>query len=480
MEDDRKSAAGVNEGDVLAGKYRIDKVLGMGGMGVVVAAHHIQLDEKVAIKFLLPQALASSETVARFAREARAAVKIKSEHVARVSDVGTLESGAPFMVMEYLQGGDLSDWLKQRGALPIEQAIEFVLQACEAIAEAHALGIVHRDLKPSNLFATRRADGSMTVKVLDFGISKTNKDPAGMQMTATSSIMGSPLYMSPEQLQSSKDVDPRSDIWSIGIILYELLTGDSPFQAETMPQLVVGIMSTPPPPLRNKRPEAPRGLEQVILKCLEKDRGKRFQTIGDLAVALLEFAPKRSKISVERITGVMREAGLSASSAALPPSSDSEMPGSTGTKASWGSTATGLPTSGSKKIVFIGVGATAAILLVVGVALRMSSAEPSPADSATSATPGPVATTAEPTGSAAASTGVAEPAPPTSAATPASSAEPRRELEVVPQPSAVPVTTPAKPAKTARPAGSAATRPQPTHPGPAKPESTGNSWGGRL
>src|ERR1019366_5493671 len=139
---DPRRPAGVREGEILAGKFRVERVLGQGGMGVVVAAYHLQLDEKVALKFLLPEALGNAEAVARFVREARAAVKIKSEHVARVSDVGTLESGAPYIVMEYLDGEDLSAWLKQRGPLPVEQAIEFVLQASMAIAEAHSLGIV--------------------------------------------------------------------------------------------------------------------------------------------------------------------------------------------------------------------------------------------------------------------------------------------------------------------------------------------------
>ena len=199
--------AGVREGEILAGKYRVDKVLGVGGMGVVVAAYHIELDQRVAIKFLLPEVLDHGEAVARFAREARAAVKIKSEHVAKVTDVGKLENGAPYMVMEFLDGSDLSQWLTQRGALPVEQACEFVLQACEAIAEAHALGIVHRDLKPGNLFVIRRADGVLSVKVLDFGISKTASGPGSGSagaMTKTSALMGSPLYMSPEQMQSSR------------------------------------------------------------------------------------------------------------------------------------------------------------------------------------------------------------------------------------------------------------------------------------
>jgi serine/threonine-protein kinase len=244
----------IAEGRVLAGKYRVERVLGQGGMGVVVAAHHIQLDERVAIKFLLPDAVANAEVVGRFVREARAAVRIKSEHVARVSDVGTLEGGEPYMVMEYLEGSDLAAWLLQRGALPVEQAVEFLLQASEAIAEAHALGIVHRDLKPANLFVVRRADGLWSVKVLDFGISKvTALDASGpdANFTRTSAVMGSPLYMPPEQMAASRNVDARADIWALGVILYELLSGHAPFAGETLPEVCMKIAIEPPPAIRS-------------------------------------------------------------------------------------------------------------------------------------------------------------------------------------------------------------------------------------
>src|SRR5450432_3197834 len=244
-------------------------------MGVVVRAHHLQLDQRVAIKFMLREALANPEAVARFAREARAAVRIKSEHVARVSDVGTLENGAPYLVMEYLEGSDLSAWVERDGAMPIEQATEFVLQACEAIAEAHALGIVHRDLKPANLFVVRRADGLWSIKVLDFGISKVSSHGASgadAHLTRTAAVMGSPLYMPPEQMASSKSVDARADIWALGIILYELLTGKAPFVGDTLPEVCVKIATEPPPALRSFRPELPPALEAVILRCLEKDR----------------------------------------------------------------------------------------------------------------------------------------------------------------------------------------------------------------
>jgi serine/threonine-protein kinase len=276
----------------------------------VVAAHHIHLDHRVAIKFLLPQALASKEAVARFAREARAAVKIKGEHVARVTDVGTLENGSPYMVMEYLEGSDLSQWVERSGPLRFEQAAEFVLQACEAIAEAHALGIVHRDLKPANLFVVRRPDGSLSVKVLDFGISKSPLAAGSSGMTHTFAIMGSPLYMSPEQIQSSKDVDSRTDIWALGAVLYELVTGHSPFVAETLTELAYQIISQQPPPLRDKRADASLELERVILKCLEKDRAQRFQSVAELATALVQLAPARAKVSVERIFGILHAAGM--------------------------------------------------------------------------------------------------------------------------------------------------------------------------
>ena len=317
--------AGVQEGQVLGGKYRVERVLGVGGMGVVVAARHIELDSRVALKFLLPALLSNQEAVSRFAREARAAVRIQNEHVARVSDVGTLDNGAPYMVMEFLEGGDLSTWLDQKGPLSIEQAVDFVLQASVAVADAHSLGIIHRDLKPANLFCVRRSDGQFVIKVLDFGISKLTdagraSEPPGASVTQTASVMGSPLYMSPEQMRSAKDVDPRTDIWALGIILFQLLTGRAPFLGESVAEVAVQVGSDPPPPLGGFRSDAPPGLEAVIFRCLEKDRRNRYANVGELALALLPFAPKRAKGLVERITGILQAAGLSSSALAVPPS----------------------------------------------------------------------------------------------------------------------------------------------------------------
>jgi serine/threonine protein kinase len=295
---------GIRVGDVLAGKYRVERVLGAGGMGVVLAAYHLELDERVAIKLLSKDMADDGEAVARFQREARAAVKIKSEHVTRVFDVGRLESGAPFIVMEHLEGRDLGAWLDQDGPLPVPLAVHFVLQACEAIAEAHALGIVHRDLKPSNLFCVERRDGTRSVKVLDFGISKMSPRTSSrpdVGMTRSRAFLGSPHYMAPEQLRSSRQADPRSDIWSIGIVLFELVAGKPPFGGEEMPEIVINIASTEPPPLASLRPDAPPELASVIGRCLEKDPDRRFSNVAELAVALADFAPEGARPSIQRI-----------------------------------------------------------------------------------------------------------------------------------------------------------------------------------
>ena len=309
-----ESEAPVREGDVIAGKYRVERVLGKGGMGVVVAAMHVELEQRVALKFLLPEAAAHPDVAARFAREARAAARIHSEHVARVIDVGTLPTGAPYMVMEYMDGEDLEHVLARVGPLPFDAATSYVLQACEALAEAHVLGIIHRDLKPANLFLARRRNGDPIVKVLDFGISKSTQSTTGAQLTKTSSIMGSPLYMSPEQMTSAKSVDVRSDVWALGALLYELLAGRPPFLAETMPELIAAILQAPPDPIRAHRADVPPALEAVIHRCLEKSRALRFANVAELARALVPFGPARSEVSVERISHVLGDGSAAAAS----------------------------------------------------------------------------------------------------------------------------------------------------------------------
>lgn len=289
-------------GDVIAGKYQVEQVLGAGGMGVVVAAWHAPLRQRVAVKLLLPDAMRLPDATARFLQEAQAAVAIRSEHVARVIDVGTLDSGVPFLVMEHLDGTDLRRLLRHRGPLAADEAVDFVLQAIEALAEAHALGIVHRDLKPANLFLTHRADGSPLVKVLDFGLSKvvSTEHASDRSLTTTDVVAGSPEYMSPEQVRSLRNVDRRTDIWSMGVVLYELLARKRPFSGPTSAAVCASIAADAPTPLRSYRPDLPEGLEAVILACLEKDPGRRTGSMGELALGLAPFAPPRSQASIER------------------------------------------------------------------------------------------------------------------------------------------------------------------------------------
>jgi serine/threonine-protein kinase len=277
-------------GSIFAGKYRVEKVLGQGGMGLVLAARHLGLDEPVAIKVLLPAMMQVAGMVERFTREARASAKIKNDHVVRVTDVDTLPSGVPYMVMERLEGSDLSDLCKSVGPLPITDAVRYLLETCSAMGEAHAMGIIHRDLKPANLFLSRRRDGAVSIKVLDFGISKAMQSVGEQTMTVAGTVLGSPSYMSPEQIAAVRDLDGRTDLWSLGVILYQLVTGKVPFPADTLTQLCALVLQTEPRRPGELRPDLPPGLEAVILRCLEKDRARRFSTAGELAEALLPFA----------------------------------------------------------------------------------------------------------------------------------------------------------------------------------------------
>ena len=322
-------------GDLIAGKYEVMELIGSGGMGYVVSAMHVELGEVVALKFLRPEALQVEELVERFAREARAAAKIRSEHVARVFDVGVLPDGVPFIVMEHLAGQDLADVLHERGPLPIKVAVEYVMQACEALAAAHAAGVVHRDIKPENLFLTKHAQGLDFIKILDFGISKLAFAPTKRGFVRTMMPLGSPVYMSPEQIRSSEHVDARTDIWSLGCVLFELLTGTTAFNEPSLMQLSASILEHDPVPLREFVEDAPPELEEVVLRCLEKDVEKRYGNIAELAIALYPFAPRRSRISAERCYHALKNAGLECpefeveiQSVYPPPNSDGPAPSS--------------------------------------------------------------------------------------------------------------------------------------------------------
>ncbi|HEX8113418.1 MAG TPA: protein kinase [Kofleriaceae bacterium] len=285
---------------VIAGKYRVDGLLGRGSTSVVVRATHLQLHQPVAIKFLLSELRRHRPLAQRFLREAQAAVRLRSEHVARVLDVGATEDDTPYMVLEYLDGADLESF--PRSQLTVGSIVDLILQACEALSEAHALGIVHRDIKPANFFVTRYTDGALLLKLLDFGISKI--DTTGERLTAPQTTMGTPAYMSPEQMRSPHDVDHRSDIWSLGVVLYELLQGALPFWADTLSSLVLKVVNEPLPKLTVR---LPGDLDAIVYRCLEKDPARRFQNAAELAFALAKFARSESQaaISVQRTRGIL-------------------------------------------------------------------------------------------------------------------------------------------------------------------------------
>jgi serine/threonine-protein kinase len=324
--------APVKAGDILADKYCVQRVLGMGGMGVVVAAEHIALHQKVALKFMLPEALADEATVERFMREARAAVRLQSEHVARVMDVGCLDNGAPYIVMEFLEGEDLSDVIHRDGRMEASVAVDFILQACMAMAEAHSIGIVHRDLKPANLFVTKRPDGRSMVKVLDFGISKVQDGASEVHKTKSSMAMGSPGYMAPEQMRSAKHADHRADIWALGVILYQLLADRRPFEAESAPVMFAMVLAGNYQPITEILDDLDPALVEVVHRCLEREREDRYATVAEFAQALVPFGDERAAGMAASIANL----GVAAPMADLPSDADARatMPIRKGTPAS--------------------------------------------------------------------------------------------------------------------------------------------------
>jgi len=321
----------ISPGEVISGKFRVERVLGEGGMGVVVCATHLQLGQLVALKFMQKHALVDPEIRARFMREARATGKLRSIHAARVLDVGALDDGAPYIVMEYLEGADLSSVLRKRGRMPAHEAAEYVIQACEALAEAHALGIIHRDLKPANLFLTTGATGRPLVKVLDFGVSKVLREPKvpGVDFDSTmpggkprpgapapdesvvtrvTDLLGSLNYMAPEQIVSARDADAQSDVWSLGVILYRLVSGIIPFSGGTQEELIYQVSRAPIGPLRDYVGNLPGGFELIVAKCMERDKSRRFASVAELARALAPYAAGSATPSLERIA-ILESAG---------------------------------------------------------------------------------------------------------------------------------------------------------------------------
>ena len=305
----------IREGDTINDAYKVERVIGAGGMAVVVSALDLRTPRRVAIKVLIRKAAIHPEVLKRFDREQRVVQQLRGEHVARCLDGGVYKN-APYMVMEYLQGSDLAHLLKVQGPLPIDQAVEYLLQTCRAVAEAHAFGIIHRDLKPGNLFLTRRADGSPRIKVLDFGIAKAIEPPSiggsgeTTQLTKTTTVMGSPFYMSPEQVISPRSVGAGSDIWSLGVILYELIAGKIPFAAKTPERVCIRVLNDPPDPLRDHRPDCPPDLEAAITKCLQRTPANRYANVGELAKAIAPFAPRHARSGADQVARILAKPEL--------------------------------------------------------------------------------------------------------------------------------------------------------------------------
>jgi len=307
-------------GDLLAGKYRVERPVGEGRTAVVYEATNLRLDERVALKMLKSEMRSDPEMAARFTREVHALAKLRSEHVARAVDVEDLSDGTSIMVMEFLDGQNLEAMLEQGGPLPLEQAADFVIQTCEGLIDAHARGIVHRDVKPENIFIVVR-DGWRTVKLLDFGISKALVSNTASAIR-TQAVMGSPVYMSPEQLRSTQSADARADIWSLGAVFFELLTGKTAYEHEqrSLTELITAILEQPPRRLAEFRPDLPADLQPILDRCFEKDVEKRYQNTVELALALLPFAPGRSRAVVEKALNTGRSAGIVGPDVSLPPS----------------------------------------------------------------------------------------------------------------------------------------------------------------
>jgi eukaryotic-like serine/threonine-protein kinase len=294
-------------GTVLAGKYVLEREIGRGGAGVVMSAQHTMLRQRVALKFLRQELLSEPEVIGRFLREAQASALLRGTHVARVMDACQLESGEAFLVMEYIEGRDLAAVLAQDGPLPIADAVDYLLQTCEGVAEAHAVGMIHRDLKPGNLFLTRAPDGSPLIKVLDFGLSKFTTSDSCTPLTADHHVIGSPHFMSPEQMRSSRDVDHRSDIWALGAVLFTLLSGQYPYRGRLLTEICIAVFSGDLQSLCALRPDVPPALAAVVERCLHTQPDERYDSVASLASALAPFAPPRALPRAGRVRRVLNE-----------------------------------------------------------------------------------------------------------------------------------------------------------------------------
>jgi serine/threonine-protein kinase len=418
-------------------------------MGIVCAATHLELGTPIAIKFVRPERAADERAAARFLTEARAAAQLQSQYACRVMDCGRLPSGSPYIVMEYLTGEDLRTRVDNGGPLEVEAAVLLALHACEALAEAHAKHIVHRDVKPENLFVAEGPGGAPLLKVLDFGISKQLSPLlAPRSLTDSTESMGSPFHMSPEQMLDPSNVDSRTDIWSLGVVLYEILTGQMPFAGETAPQLCANVMTTEPLPPQAHRADIPDGLARVILRCLQKDKAKRYADVGELSQALQEFGGPAAPLAAAHVEQILGRSGALASEpSAVLPAPGEDGPGLISIP--------GVPRRG------LGLRISVVLVLLVATGLAATAVKraitPVRLDPLPVAAPSSSALPGEPlVPSSSASAGISRPAPPVSAS--ASRRAPR-----APKPRALPAPA------LAPPAPAVSTAPVATEVAPAEP-----------
>jgi eukaryotic-like serine/threonine-protein kinase len=439
------AAAVPTPGQTLGGKYLIQRLLGEGGMAYVFEASHQRLGQRVAVKLLHPELARDPELVARFEREARSLALLKSRHVARVSDVDATLDGLPYIVMEFLQGRDLDAELQQRGQIPVDEAVDYVLQACAAMAEAHGAGIVHRDLKPANLFLAED-NGERIVKVLDFGISKVVGEST--RLTGSGAVMGTVLYMSPEQIRATHDVDPRADIWALGMILYELVAGRAPWEGSSH-QIAAAIVSTDAADVRTFA-QVPEGFATALRTTLARDRNQRYPSVRELAAALVPFTSPSSlgaAVADQLVSGhssprIRPPYALPATTslqASLPPVS-SPHPSLANMHAPAATAIAGASAGDGRVRAFVAVGAVLGVLAAVGIVLMFVAigarrqppvvADSPPASAPSAIEPQPVSTAPVPSSP---STGVAEPEP-VAGASPSTSTSSRRPSHPVSAP----------------------------------------------
>jgi serine/threonine-protein kinase len=363
-------------GSTIAGRFQVERVVGIGGMGAVLEAQNVSLGQRVALKVLRRELIHDKDAQARFDQEARIVAQLNTEHVVRVHDLGRTEHGEPFIVMELLAGKTFDHLIEEPTALGVAEAVDLVAEAAVGIAVAHAHGLVHRDVKPGNLFVAAQSDGRSIVKVLDFGLTKVTRSDV-LRLTSSASIFGTPLYMSPEQIMSAKKVDHRADQHALAMVLFELLTKSPPYMDESVSAITVKIATEPPPSARSFRADVPPALDAVIQKALAKTPDGRFEDIAAFALSIAAFGTDRGRDAARRAATALNRPPAIPDPATLVPTQHARTPQ---TVRGWSSARRARPARRQPWAIAVGITAALGVGAAV-VAWRLSQ----PADSATHA-----------------------------------------------------------------------------------------------